>query len=90
MNKQALINQLAFAAEVNQVQAERVFDALTATIIDTLRNGGELKIGELGRFSTKIHAARAATNPRTQERIEVPARRVAKFKPGKTMLAALK
>jgi len=90
MNKQELINQLALVADVNQVQAERVFDALTATILDALRNGRDLKIGELGRFSTKVHAPRAAMNPRTQERIEIPAKRVAKFKPGKALVAALK
>lgn len=89
MNKQALINQLALTAGVNQVQAERVFDALTATITDTLRNGGDLKIGELGRFSVKTRAARKAINPRTQDPIDVPARTVAKFKPGKALLAAL-
>lgn len=90
MNKQALINQLALHASVNQIVAERVLDALTATVIDALRTRGELKLGELGRFTVLHRAARKALNPRTLKQIDVPAKSVARFKPGKALVAALK
>lgn len=89
MTKQDLVQQLAEKAAVNKIVAERVFDALCATVIDTLRAGGEIKLSELGRLTVKHRAARKAVNPRNGEPVDVPARAVPRFTAGKALKDAL-
>ena len=85
MNKKELIAHLAADAEVTQKQAEAVLNALTTTVLDTVRAGGELAITDLGNFSTAERAANSGRNPATGEATELAARRVAKVSPAKAL-----
>lgn len=58
MNKQDLIKHLASHAEVTNKQAESLLNALTTTVLDTVRAGGELVITDLGKFGTAQRAAK--------------------------------
>lgn len=89
MNKKELILDIAQRAEVNQVVAERVIDALSASVIATLREGHEFKLTDLGKFSVKTRPARTALNPRTGEKVDVPEKIAVRFKPGKGLIDAL-
>jgi DNA-binding protein HU-beta len=89
MTKQDLVQQLAEKAAVSKVVAERVLDALCATVTETLRAGGEVKLAELGRFTVKHRAARKAVNPRNGEPVDVPAKAVPRFTAGKALKDAL-
>ncbi|WP_010219668.1 HU family DNA-binding protein [Sphingomonas sp. PAMC 26621] len=57
------------------------FDTITARLVD----GGRVEIRGFGCFSTRDRVARAARNPRTGERIEVDAKRLPHFVPGKDL-----
>ena len=54
-------------------------------IITELSKGGRLESRDFGVFETRVRAARAAQNPKTLTRVQVPAKRMVKFKPGRLM-----
>jgi integration host factor subunit beta len=54
-------------------------------IIRELGQGNRLEFREFGVFEIKERAARRAQNPRTLEKVDVPAKRVVKFRVGRTM-----
>ena len=85
MTKQDLIKHLASHAEVSNKQAESVLNALTITILDTVRAGNELTITDLGKFGSAERSAQSGRNPRTGEAIQIAAKRVPKFSPAKAL-----
>ncbi len=85
MNKAELIKHLAAHAEVTNKQAEAVLNALTTTVLDTVRTGNELAITDLGKFSSTERAAKNGRNPQTGEAIKIAAKRVPKFTPAKAL-----
>ena len=60
---------------------QMVFDG----IIETLQEEGRIELRNFGVFEVKRRRARKARNPRTGERVNVPARMVVAFKPGREM-----
>ena len=88
MNKQQLIKHLADHAEVTNKQAESMLNALTTTVLDTVRAGGELVITDLGKFGTAQRAAKSGRNPQTGETIQIAAKRAPKFSPAKALKEA--
>lgn len=85
MTKQDLIKHLAAHADVTHKQAESVLNALTTTVLDTVRAGGELIITDLGKFGTAQRAAKTGRNPKTGETIQIAAKRAPKFSPAKAL-----
>lgn len=92
MNKDKLIETLSAKVEgVSKKQAEALLRVLTDTIIDELRADREVTITGFGTFSSRVRYARGGVNPqKPQERIQIPAVKVAKFKTGKRLKDALK
>ncbi len=68
---------------------ERIVSTFFDTITERLRNGGRVELRGFGAFSTRARDARTGRNPRTGEAVEVDAKRVPYFKPGKEMRARL-
>jgi integration host factor subunit beta len=60
---------------------QRVFDGIT----ETLLNEGRLELRNFGVFEVKKRRPRQARNPRTGEKVKVPAKLVVTFKPGREM-----
>ena len=89
-NKSALVDVLHETLGVTKADAERGMEALISTIINTLKEGGEVTIAGLGAFSVRDRAARMARNPRTGEPIQVPAMRVPKFRAAKALKEAVR
>ncbi len=71
-------------SEVERIVA-CVFDAITAR----LAAGGRVELRGFGTFTTRARDARTGRNPRTGEPVDVEAKRVPYFKPGKEMRARL-
>lgn len=68
---------------------ERIVATFFDTITERLRSGGRVELRGFGAFSTRARDARTGRNPRTGEAVEVDAKRVPYFKPGKEMRARL-
>ncbi len=64
-------------------EVEQVVDVFFEEISERLAEGGRVELRGFGAFSTRERQARTGRNPRTGEKVEVPAKRVAYFKPGK-------
>ncbi len=66
-------------------EVERVVSAFFDSIIEQLQNGGRVELRGFGAFSTRGRDARKGRNPRTGEPVDVSAKKVPYFKPGKEM-----
>jgi integration host factor subunit beta len=68
---------------------ERLVSTVFDTITHQLAQGGRVELRGFGAFSTRERDARTGRNPRTGESVDVGAKRVPYFKPGKEMRARL-
>ena len=66
-------------------EVEQVVDIFFEEITQRLAEGGRVELRGFGTFSTREREARTGRNPRTGETVDVPAKRVPYFKPGKEM-----
>ena len=82
MNKTDLVNAIAEKANLTKVDAKNALDACLEAIAGALENDDKVALIGFGTFSVAEKAARTGINPRTKETIDIPARKVVKFKPG--------
>ncbi len=80
MNKTDLVNEIAAKAKLNKVDAKAALDAVLESIAQALSNDDKVQLIGFGTFSVMEKEARTGINPRTKEKIEIPARKVVKFK----------
>jgi len=71
--------------DLTQREVESVVSAVFDSITDQLAQGGRVELRGFGAFSTRKRDARLGRNPRTGESVQVDAKRVPYFKPGKEM-----
>jgi integration host factor subunit beta len=85
ITKKELVNRIADSTGQTKVVVKDILQRFLDEIIDELRQGNRLEFREFGVFEVRERAARRAQNPRTLEKVEVPAKRVVKFKVGRMM-----
>ncbi len=71
--------------ELRTEEVEQIVDIFFEEISQRLAEGGRVELRGFGAFSTREREARKGRNPRTGEAVDVPAKRVPYFKPGKEM-----
>jgi integration host factor subunit beta len=71
--------------DVRAEEIEQVVDIFFEEISQRLTEGGRVELRGFGAFSTREREARQGRNPRTGTTVDVPAKRVPYFKPGKEM-----
>ena len=71
--------------DLSQREVENVVSAVFDSITDQLAQGGRVELRGFGAFSTRGRDARVGRNPRTGASVDVSAKRVPYFKPGKEM-----
>ena len=89
VNKNDLVALVADAASLSKADATKAVDAVFDGIISTLKKGEEVRLVGFGTFAVSERAASEGRNPRTGEKIAIPASKQPKFKPGKTLKDAL-
>ena len=82
MTKTELINAVAEKANLSKAQAKAALDATLNTISEALLKEDKVALIGFGTFSVAEKPARTGINPRTKEKIEIPARKAVKFKAG--------
>ncbi len=85
MNKTELINSLSEETTYSKRDIARVLDALVRIMVRELKKGNRLQWSGLGTFSVALRPARLGINPVTKQRINLPASKVPKFRPGKQL-----
>ena len=90
MNKTELINAVAEAADVSKKDTAAVINAAIEVITKAMAKEDKVQIIGFGTFETRKRAARTSINPRTQEKVKVPASKVPAFKAGQALKNAVK
>ncbi|MCA3007723.1 MAG: integration host factor subunit beta [Phycisphaerales bacterium] len=85
VTKKELVHRIAEKTGVTKVVAKDVIQSFLNAIINELSEGNRLEFREFGVFESRDRAARLAQNPRTLEKVPVPAKRIVKFKVGRLM-----
>jgi len=91
MNKQELVDALAHKMGSGHAEAERALHAFVETVMESLKNGQEVSISGFGVFAVSNRAARMGVNPQNpDQKIQIPATRVPKFRAGKGLKDAVR
>lgn len=85
ITKKELIERIATKCSVKRSVGKKVVQYFLDEMIAELRKGNRLEFRDFGVFEVKERAARQAQNPKTLERVLVPAKRTVKFKIGRLM-----
>jgi integration host factor subunit beta len=85
MTKAELVEDVARAAELTKKDAERLVEIVFESIIETLNHGEKIELRGFGSFRVRSRGARRGRNPKTGAPVDIPAKRVPYFKPGKEM-----
>src|SRR5918997_6018390 len=85
MTKAELVEDVARAAELTKKDAERLVEIVFESIIDTLNQGEKIELRGFGSFRVRERGARRGRNPKTGAPVDIPAKRVPYFKPGKEL-----
>ena len=89
MTKADLVTAMAKASGGSKVSAERALTAFLDEVFNTLRKGRKVTIGGFGTFLVTRRAGRNGRNPRTGKAIMIPACRVPRFKPSRSLKGAV-
>ena len=82
MNKLELVAAVAAQAGLTKVQAQKAVEATVDAIAGALKGGDKVQLVGFGTFSVVEKASRQGVNPATGAKIQIPAKKVAKFKAG--------
>ena len=89
MNKADLINEVAKVVKTKK-EAQAAVDCVLASIAGALRKGDAVSLVGFGTFKVNERKARRGRNPQTGLEIQIPAKKVPKFVPGKDLKDAVK
>jgi DNA-binding protein HU-beta len=89
MTKVDLVAAMAKASGGSKVSAERALNAFLDGVLDALKKGRRVTLGGFGTFMVSQRAGRDGRNPRTGKAIKIPACRVPRFKPSRTLKHSL-
>jgi integration host factor subunit beta len=83
--KKDIVKRIAEYTALTQVQTKEVVQKSFDAIIDAIVEEGRIELRNFGVFEVKVRRPRKARNPRTGQPVEVPAKTVVVFKPGRIM-----
>jgi len=90
MNKGELIEAVSKDAGVSKALAGKVLDSIIGTVTKTLKKGDKIALAGFGTFSVAKRKARRGRNPQTGRPLNIPAKKVAKFKVGAKLAKAVR
>ena len=82
MKKSELVAAMAEKTDLTKKDAEKALKAFTDVVAEELKKGGKIQLVGFGTFEVAERKARECINPRTKEKIKVPAAKAPKFKAG--------
>lgn len=87
--KRDMAREIAEKTALTQAQASEVIQLALEAIVDAVAEDERLELRNFGVFEVKTRAPRKARDPRTGETMDVPARRVVAFRPGRAFEARI-
>ena len=89
MNKNELVSAVAEKAGLTKTDAASAVDAVFDVVQAELKNKGDIRLAGFGNFTVSHRAAAKGRNPSTGAEVNIPARNVPKFSPGKGLKDAV-
>lgn len=89
LTKAELVNEVARATHVTRKEADTMVSAILDGMVESLRRGEKIELRGFGSFRIRQRNARTGRNPRTGARVQVPAKRIPYFKPGRDLRQGL-
>jgi len=83
MGKKDFTSNMARAAGITHLQAQKAFGALLAAVKESLRSGRKVNLSGFGSFEIKVREARQGRNPKTGAAISIPRKKRIKFTPSR-------
>ena len=90
MNKAQLIDAMASEADLTKADAKKALDAFVNATSSSLKKGERISLVGFGSFSISNRAARTGRNPKTGAEMQIPAKKVVKFKAGSELSESVK
>ena len=90
MTKHEFVDRVASKSGLSRRDASKAVDAFLESVTDALKSGESVSFTGFGKFSTAQRAARQGVNPRTGEKVNIPATTVPKFTAGSQLKQAVK
>jgi DNA-binding protein HU-beta len=85
MNKGEFIDRLADRTNLTKKEARKLLDTVLGLVQETMLRGEDVKLVGFGKFAVRARKASSRINPQTKRPIQVPAKVVPLFKPGKEL-----
>jgi integration host factor subunit beta len=85
ITKKDLIERITERTKMKRTETKKAIQEFLDQVIIELKTGNRLEFRDFGVFEVKERAARLAQNPKTMQKVEVPAKRAVKFKVGRLM-----
>src|SRR5437879_1142715 len=85
MTKADLIEEVSKMVELTRKDSEVVVDTIFDSIVHSLRSGDKIEVRGFGSFRTRQRKPRVGRNPKTGDRVDVPAKKIPFFKPSKEL-----
>jgi integration host factor subunit beta len=85
MTKADLIEEVSRLVELTRKDSEVVVETIFDSIVKSLRSGDKIEIRGFGSFRTRQRKSRVGRNPKTGDRVDVPAKKIPFFKPSKEL-----
>ena len=85
MTKADMIDEVSRLAELTRKDSEVIVETIFDSVVRSLRAGDKIEIRGFGSFRTRQRKPRVGRNPKTGERVEVPAKKIPFFKPSKEL-----
>ena len=86
MNRVELVAKIAENSGLTKADAEKALDSTLKAIEGALKAGDDIRLIGFGNFEVKTRGERTGRNPKTGEKVQIPARQKVRFKPSENIL----
>jgi len=85
VTKKEIVRQIAAELKVDQILTKKIVQRWLNSVIDVIVTDGRIELRNFGVFEVRRRAARKARNPKTNQEVMVPAKRIITFRAGKNI-----
>ena len=85
MNKASLIDQMSTMTKMSKADCKRCLESFMEIVYKNLKKGKRITITNFGTYMVMSRKKRVGVNPSTGRKMEIPSKKVVKFRPGKKL-----
>lgn len=89
MTKKEMVREIAGELEIDQILTKKIVQRCMDGIMQVIQDTGRIELRNFGVFEMKQRAPRKARNPKTNQEVHVPAKRILTFRAGKNVAKKL-